>query len=115
LRYWDNALEFTFKYTRTIIYVVLGLVVIRVKADTNNSTVDDNAGKSPASQEMDTSSGLDLGNIFKQCSLSRSAANTMNITEIREGSFHCIPNRVTAHWQSLLGGGSGRVADISWG
>jgi hypothetical protein len=34
---------------------------------------------------METSSGLELGNIYKQCSLSRSAAITVAVTEIRNG------------------------------
>jgi hypothetical protein len=34
---------------------------------------------------MDTNSGLDLGNIYKQCSLSRSAAITIAVTEIKNG------------------------------
>jgi hypothetical protein len=38
------------------------------------------------SQAMDTVTGLDLGNIYKQCSLSRSAATTIALTEIKDGN-----------------------------
>jgi hypothetical protein len=43
----------------------------------NNSEADNGAGGSPATQDMDTSAGLDLGNILRQCSLSRPSQLTL--------------------------------------
>jgi hypothetical protein len=39
----------------------------------------------PQSKESETYQGLDLGSGYKQCSVSRAAANTMNVTEIKNG------------------------------
>jgi hypothetical protein len=36
-------------------------------------------------QDMTTKSGIDLGSIYTQCSLSRSAASTVSVTEIKDG------------------------------
>jgi hypothetical protein len=36
-------------------------------------------------KESETYQGLDLGSGYKQCSVSRAAANTMNVTEIKNG------------------------------
>jgi hypothetical protein len=37
-------------------------------------------------QENNTGSGIDLGSIYTQCSTSRSAASTISVTEIKNGS-----------------------------
>jgi hypothetical protein len=37
-------------------------------------------------QDMINNTGIDLGSIYTQCSLSRSAANTVSVTEIKEGT-----------------------------
>jgi hypothetical protein len=39
----------------------------------------------PQPQEMTANPGIDLGSIYTQCSLSRSAANTVSVTEIKDG------------------------------
>jgi hypothetical protein len=42
--------------------------------------------KSGLPQENNTGTGIDLGSIYTQCSTSRSAASTISVTEIKNGS-----------------------------
>jgi hypothetical protein len=47
-----------------------------------------NPGTSTGSQETKTQTGLDLGNIFNQCSVSRAASIKMTVTEVKGGGVH---------------------------
>jgi hypothetical protein len=51
------------------------------------------AGNSPADLEKENNVSLNLGNIYRQCSLSRIAANTMSVTEIKSGN--CVTSAVS--------------------
>jgi hypothetical protein len=50
-----------------------------------------NPGTSAGTQEIKTQTGLDLGNIFNQCSVSRVASIKMTVTEIKGGVCTTTP------------------------
>jgi hypothetical protein len=69
--------------------LLLGIIMA---ADNNSGAgASNDAAGSPASQDMDISVGLDLGNIFRQCSLSRAAALTINTTTVEKGICTTLP------------------------
>jgi hypothetical protein len=54
-------------------------------------------------QEHENNMGLDLGSIYRQCSISRSAANTMSVTEVKNGtsttSVTATPHIGSLNWE----------------
>jgi hypothetical protein len=88
-------------YTTLVFYVMTyaGMAESGESGSGNGSASDNNS----TPQEIENNMGLDLGATYKQCSISRSAANTMSVTEIRSGnsttSVHATPHIGSLNWE----------------
>jgi hypothetical protein len=84
-------------------FLPLLMTKISDMASVSAMDLDNTTPASAPTQELDTNTGLDLGNVYKQCSTARMAASTMTFSVIKDGtsSTHTqtTPNIGTLNWE----------------